>query len=159
MTVQQVATILGVFGGLVGFGVGLWQYARAQAWKRAEFVAKEIREFESLHPVRVVLRMLDWNERDFELHPDAEDPDERRVVLNDRDIARALAPHADRPDGFGPDEAAVRDYFSVFFDRLERFDHYLLYPSCGGEMRILSFLTEQVPDYEFDQSVPDEFDD
>src|SRR5437763_11822396 len=54
---------------LIAFIVGLAQYRHAQRWKRAEFVAKEIKELKSDPAIRNALLMLDWNERYIELFP------------------------------------------------------------------------------------------
>jgi hypothetical protein len=48
------------------FGVGLWQYAKAQRWKRAEFVAAQIKELEASigarNAIRNAMMMLDWHD-------------------------------------------------------------------------------------------------
>ena len=71
--------LLGVIAGLIAFVAGLFQYVRAQQWKRAEFVGKEIKEFESKPAIRIAMQMLDWNARDFELFPE-EEPAKRKVL-------------------------------------------------------------------------------
>jgi hypothetical protein len=117
-------TLAALMGGLVAFLGGLVQYRRAQRWKRAEFVASEIKEFKADPMVRNALLLLDWNERAVELCPQEADPEKRCVRIEDRAIAKALVPHVTRSD-FTPLEIALRDTFDRFFDRLERFEYFL----------------------------------
>ena len=112
-------TLAAMSGGLVAFLGGLMQYLRAQRWKRAEFVANEMKEFKADPMVRNALLLLDWNERAVELCPHEANPDKRCVRVEDRVIALALVPHVTRSD-FSPVEIALRDVFDRFFDRLER---------------------------------------
>ena len=111
-------------GGLCAFLGGLMQYRQAQRWKRAEFVANEMKEFKADPLVRNALLMLDWNERAIDLFPNEADPAKRSVRIEDRAIARALVPHISHSD-FSATEIAVRDAFDSFFDRLERFEYFL----------------------------------
>ena len=41
---------------------GLWEYSRAQRWKKAEFLAQEIKSFRQDADVRRVLLILDWQD-------------------------------------------------------------------------------------------------
>src|SRR4051812_8365932 len=98
---------------LIAFIVGLIQYRHAQRWKRAEFVAKEIKEFKNDPAIRNALLMLDWNERYIELFPNREDPIKRSVLVNDDLLCRALAPLPDKSaarlhEDFKEEEIAIR---------------------------------------------------
>ena len=62
-------TLAAMSGGLIAFLAGLTQYRRAQRWKRAEFVAGEMKEFKADPWVRNALLLLDWNERAIDLFP------------------------------------------------------------------------------------------
>ena len=117
-------TLAALSGGCLAFLAGLVQYRHAQRWKRAEFVANEMKEFKADSLVRNALLLLDWNERAIELFPHEANPDKRSVRIEDRVIARALVPHLARCD-FAPVEIALRDIFDRFFDRLERFEYFL----------------------------------
>jgi hypothetical protein len=117
-------TLGAMIGGAVAFIAGLMQYRQAQRWKRAEFVANEMREFKADPMVRNALTLLDWNERAVELFPREPDPEKRCVRVEDHTIAQALVPHLTRCD-FSPVEIALRDTFDRFFDRLERFEYFL----------------------------------
>jgi len=117
-------TLAAMIGGLIAFLAGLMQYRRAQRWKRAEFVAGEMKEFKADPWVRNALLLLDWNERAVDLFPHESDPAKRSVRVEDALIAHALVPHTSRSE-FSPVEIALRDTFDRFFDRLERFEYFL----------------------------------
>jgi hypothetical protein len=117
-------TMAALSGGFLAFLAGLVQYRHAQRWKRAEFVANEMKEFKADGMVRNALLLLDWNERAVELFPHEADVEKRSVRVEDRAIAGALVPHVTRCD-FSPVEIALRDTFDRFFDRLERFEYFL----------------------------------
>jgi hypothetical protein len=116
--------LLGVIAGLIAFIVGLIQYVRAQLWKRAEFVAKEIKEFESKRDVQMTMQMLDWNLREFKLFPEKK-PGEQKVLITDEILSSALVPHEERIGGFNEVEVCIRDIFDQFLDGLERFEHFI----------------------------------
>jgi hypothetical protein len=117
-------TLAAMSGGLVAFLGGLMQYRRAQRWKRAEFVANEMKEFKADPLVHNALILLDWNERAVDLFPHEADPQKRSVRVSDQAVADALVPHVARCD-FTQLEIALRDTFDRFFDRLERFEYFL----------------------------------
>src|SRR6266436_4813731 len=106
-------TLAALSGGLVAFFAGLFQYRRAQRWKRAEFVANEMKEFKADAMVRNALLLLDWNERAVDLFPHEVDPEKRIVRIEDRALAAALVPHLAR-SGFSQVKIALRDVFDSF---------------------------------------------
>ena len=59
MTEREWISLAGVLAACAAFANGLWQYAKAQRWERAEFVAAEIKAFESDDLVAKALLMLD----------------------------------------------------------------------------------------------------
>jgi hypothetical protein len=124
METHHWVTLAATVGGLLAFLGGLMQYRRTQRWKRAEFVAGEMKEFKADPMVHNALLLLDWNERAIELLPNEADVNKRSVRIEDRAIAAALVPHVRRSD-FSPLEIALRDTFDRLFDRLERFEYFL----------------------------------
>jgi hypothetical protein len=124
MTPGNWLTLATLSGGLIAFLVGLIQYRHAQRWRRAEFVANEMKEFKADPMVHNALLLLDWNERAVELFPSEADPNRHSICIKDQAIAAALVPHVARCD-FTPVEIALRDNFDRFFDRLERFEYFL----------------------------------
>ena len=126
MSLGDLVSVVGVLGGLFGIGFGLYQYVQAQKWKRAEFVAKEIREFESQPAVKNTMLIPDWNRQEIELFPDQLDVDKRKAWVTDDTLRAALEPHTQRPEGgYTDSEAAIRVTFDKFLDGLERFEQYI----------------------------------
>src|SRR5207253_10623044 len=87
-------------GAIVAFIVGLLQYRKAQQWKRAEWVAQEMKQLFNDSVVRSVLLMIDWGARRIALYPESKIESERYLCLTDGDISRALMSHEERPNGF-----------------------------------------------------------
>jgi hypothetical protein len=114
-----------LIGAIVAFIVGLLQYRKAQQWKRAEWVAQEMKQLFNDPIVQSVLLMIDWGARRIMLYPEAKTESEKYVWLTDEDISRALMPHEERPEGFTDQEAIIRAAFDRFLDGLERFHSYV----------------------------------
>lgn len=112
-------------GAAMAFGIGLWQYRRAQQWKRAEWIAQEMKQLLEDPIVQAVFLMIDWGSRRVPLYPTRANETERNVFLRDADVARALMLHDDRPDGFSELETDIRFAFDRLLDGLERFDSYV----------------------------------
>jgi hypothetical protein len=125
MAVENWLTLAGATGGLIAFCVGLWQYSQAQRWKRLEFVAAEIKEFERTPSIQNTFLMLDWDERAIEFYPEGNNrrESERVIVVDAELIQKSLSI---QQEVFSDREVAVRDTFDEFFNHLERFDHYLV---------------------------------
>jgi hypothetical protein len=126
---------------------GPFQYWRNQQWKRAEFLAAEMRAFFTTPRVRNTLAMIDWGGRNIDLYA-SENRDVKTWPLITRNLQlRALLPHpivnagvdAERTGGqdaersdvsggdlrdFTADETAVRDCYDELLDGLERFASY-----------------------------------
>jgi len=140
--IEPAKFAVSAFGVIVAafvFGGGLWQYYRAQQWKRAEFLANEIKELLSDPKAVNGLTMIDWDERCIKLDPNA-DP----KVVTYRMQSFALLPHtlveaggriliegskassADQmSNDFTSDEKLIRDCYDALLDRLDRLGSYL----------------------------------
>src|ERR1700730_1892422 len=116
---------LALLGAGVAFFVGWTQYRRAQQWKRAEWVAQEMKQLFNDPVVQAVLLMIDWGSRRVVLYPEREVESDRSVWLTDEAISPALMPHDERPDGFTDQEAVIRAAFDRLLDGLERFNSYV----------------------------------
>jgi hypothetical protein len=122
---------------------GLYQYRKAQLWKRSEFVAAQMKAFFSDPEVRKATTMIDWAIRRINLF-DTRDEDQSKWPVVSREMqCRALLPHTvlpDRSDGeaataaesiagsapqFTLQEAAIRDSYDRLLDGLERFASYI----------------------------------
>jgi hypothetical protein len=122
---------------------GLYQYQKAQLWKRSEFVAAEMKAFFSDPEVRKATTMIDWAVRRINLF-NTPDPDQSKWPVVSREMqCRALLPHSVIPDKteseaaadfgnisgsprlFTLQEAAIRDSYDRLLDGLERFASYI----------------------------------
>ena len=106
------------------------EYTKAQAWKRAEFLAGVMKEFNSDPNVRLAKTMIDWQARDVELFPEQKDEHRKRVWVNDEVLIQALTPEdwkgtSENKLGYEDSEAKIRDIFDAFFERLATINHYL----------------------------------
>jgi hypothetical protein len=119
-----VLKALALTGTALAFVVGIWQYAKAQRWRRSEWVAQEVRSFVKDPMVQGALRMIDWGDRSVRLFTDNSGPDGELVRVTDDMVAKALQHHSQRPDGFNLHEAAIRDAFDRFLDGIERFEAF-----------------------------------
>jgi hypothetical protein len=146
--------IIGLTGAAIAFLCGLYQYSQAQKWKRLEFVAQEMKAYESDPVVQIVFQMLDWGARVIPLldarprgAPTGEEEAERiddlnrsnSEVTNGHDRSRwvrvtkemvigALEPHASHENSkakYTAEEVRIRDCFDRFFDHWSRFGHYI----------------------------------
>jgi hypothetical protein len=120
---EHTLTALALLGAAMAFVAGLAQYKRAQRWKRAEWVAQEMKGFLGNPHVDAALRMVDWSTRSVLLFPFKEGA-ERFVVVSAEETIAALRPHGE-DCAFTKKEAAIRDAFDVLCDGLERFESYI----------------------------------
>ena len=109
-----VATVALVFG--------IVQYVAAQRWRRAEFVAQKLSEFEGNPDVQNALTMMDWSGRTIWLNV-GDTATATPVRVTHEALARILVHHSER--AFSDTEAAVRDCFDHLLDGLERFEHFI----------------------------------
>ena len=118
---EVILTGVGLLGAGIAFVAGLLQYVRAQRWKRAEWVAQEMRQFYSYEAVGRALLMIDWGEREIAFPVEGTGEHVTSVRVTDAMVTGALKHHSERPEGFGPHETQIRDTFDRFLDGLERF--------------------------------------
>jgi hypothetical protein len=103
--------------GFIPFLKAIWEYIKDIKWKKSEFLAKEIKDFQNNDNVKIVFQLLDWNSRKIKLKCG-----ER--TISDLDLVSALQTH-DVKNKFPIHEAELRDVFDDFFDRLSTFNIYL----------------------------------
>jgi hypothetical protein len=128
-SLELIMGVIGGFGALFLFFIGLRRYKREQEWKRKEFIANEIRLFNDDPMVKNVLLMLDWSVRKIELFPDKNKRNKRFVTVNRALLSSALAHHLEKiksdEDRFTEEEVAIRDHFDRFLSYFERFNQFL----------------------------------
>jgi len=132
--------ILALLGAIIAFGVGLLQYWKAQRWKRAEFLADEMKDFFATPRVQRSLLLIDWGSRDIQLLEDRP-ADESWVIVTRQMQTMGLRPHIllDRTgsdpetftvdegasgEGFTESQAGIRDCYDTSLAGLERFASY-----------------------------------
>lgn len=136
-----IVKIAGAVGSFVVFCIAVSTYYRTERWKRAEFLAHEMKEFFATTGVQRAMLLIDWSERRIRLLENV--PDGEAVIPVDRAMqVRGLRPHilvtgndADldsmvvndnaKSVRFTQPEAAIRDSYDAFLDGLERFGSYL----------------------------------
>ena len=155
MTFQETIEFIKVIVSALGFGgtiaallFAFRQYRRSEQWKKSEFVAKEIKEFESDPIVRNALLMIDWGSRQVNLFLRPDPSNDVLVEITRETQWKALLPHSLKPDcnadqaspasdaetegeknlkgQFTPVEARIRDTYDIFLDRLERFANFII---------------------------------
>jgi len=118
---------IGVVGGFVIFGVGLWQYSQSQKWKRAEFLLSEIRLFEPKQNIVNVRRILDNAQADIYLYgeKDAEGKQEKSVPVDRSLLLSALTESSDLKRDHTDDESAIRVALNSYLSHLDHFNNVI----------------------------------
>ena len=125
MTPDHWLKLAALVGAAVAFFVGLAQYRKAQQWRRAEWVAQEMKSLFDDQLVQAAFLMIDWGSRRIPLYPLREKDEDRYILLTNEAVATALMDHHDRRDGFTTVEADIRVAFDRALDGLERFHSYV----------------------------------
>jgi hypothetical protein len=122
---DEILTALALLGAAVAFVVGLVQYRQSQRWKRAEWVAQEMKGLFGDPVVQAAFLMFDWGSRRVPLYPERSSESDRHVLLTNEIVGGALMLHDDKPDGFTQLEVDIRNAFDRALDGLERFHSYV----------------------------------
>lgn len=125
LKVTDYTAIIAISISAILLGLTLWQHYNTQKWKKIEFIAKEIKEFNADLEVQKALAMLDWNERRLEFFPWKEKESDKFTEYDNENLALAL--DIDFKNDPNPLEVntAIRDIFSSFFDKLGIFNQYI----------------------------------
>ena len=103
------------------FAFGIWQYRSSENWKRSEFVAEQIKEFNSDKINRAVLLMMDYDPAHIELFPDKANVNDRYVDVHFEMLVKAIGQELK----FTEAEFQIRIYFEYFLTALSRFNYFL----------------------------------
>ena len=107
--------------------LGIYQYVKAQKWKKAEFVSKEIKEFYNDFDIKRALILLDWNSNELPLKEDEID-NKKKIHFTDDLIFSSLALNENKGNdltGFSKEEVVIRRIFDSFFGWLIMFNSYI----------------------------------
>jgi hypothetical protein len=133
LVVSAITPVVAIAGGIVAY----LSYLRNEKWKKAEFLADEMKGFLANPQVQLAKILIDWGARRVKLRPS--DLDETTVTRSIQ--VNALRPHTIVGDGivtprfvlpqykaelqrFEDDEVAIRDCYDCFLDGLEAFWSY-----------------------------------
>jgi len=115
--VKSLVTVAGAIGSFVVFSIGVSTYLRTEKWKRAEFLANEMKEFFAAPRVQKALLLIDWGYRELDLVEDR-DSDESRVIVSRQMQTMGLRPHVllertgSQPEVFTVDDGVSGDGFT-----------------------------------------------
>src|ERR1700756_40439 len=90
--IKSLVTVAGAVGSFVVFSIGVSTYWRTEKWKRAEFLANEMKEFFANPRVRKALFLIDWGYRQIQLIEDRP-ADESWVRVTREMQTMGLRPH------------------------------------------------------------------
>lgn len=125
----DIPTWVGVFGALIAFGVGLYQYHKAQLWQRSQFVAQQMSAFFADPCIKSALLLLDYSRiRLTSAGTRAKEGEEGRV-FDDALLIHSLRLHTafqNEEERFNQSEMLARESFDALFTWLESFDHFLV---------------------------------
>jgi hypothetical protein len=128
LLVSIATLVLALSGAIVA-----WQtFLRSERWKKAEFLAREMKDFFENPRVQTALTLVDWDLRRVKLLDDKA-RDEGYVIVDRMMQASALRPHVffgrtsdEVAQGrFTREEAAIRDRYDALLDGMERFGNCL----------------------------------
>lgn len=141
---QLTVSLLGFGGAIAAFIFAFVQYRRSEQWKRAEFIANEVKDFESDPLVQNALLMIDWGTRRINLFLSSDLRTADFVKITREVQWKALHPikqkyldyrASDPSDSesnnksgastFTVVEAKIRDTYDVYLTRLDRFANYI----------------------------------
>jgi hypothetical protein len=108
-------------GAILVFGLGVSQYRASENWKRSEFVAAQIKEFNADKINRSVLLMMDYDPARVELFPEKTKVGDRYVDVEFRTLINAI----NKEKGTSEVEFQIRIYFEHLLTALSRFNYFL----------------------------------
>lgn len=147
---QVVVSFFGFIGAISAFTFAIFQYRKAEKWRRMQFVADEVRDLEAEPIIANALLMIDWGVRKVNLFL-ISDPKAEDYVKITREVQwRALLPHPLKQEyaeyqaksrldiegtsgeirpardlGFHVTEARIRDTYDAFLTRLDRLETFI----------------------------------
>ena len=115
--------LMKMIGGGLAFLIGLWQFRRAQRWKRVEFVAGEAEKFFNDESVKAALAMLDWSQKSIALFRYRDPNDTRLIWVTYQLVAGSLSTNPNQT--YDSKSTAIREIFDRFLTSIERFENFI----------------------------------
>jgi hypothetical protein len=127
MELKDILSITGSVLAFAGLGFGLYQYYKAQKWKRAEFAAQQLEQLSKDADLELCCRLLDWGVRQSPVPQQyAALSKEKTFVHNWRVVFEAMLPEEDAKNiKWDWQHMMYRDIFDKLFAYLERTNHYI----------------------------------
>lgn len=126
MEIKDILTLTGVILTLLTLLKGIYEYKKAQTWKKLEFVAKEIKEFYNDLDNKRAMLLLDWNCIDIPVLDGELDTNPKRITIDDSIILTSLMHHSQKNNRpFNKTETLVRKIFDQFFFKLGIFNQFI----------------------------------
>lgn len=122
-----ILKILGLLGGIIVFTIGSSQYKTAQRWKKSEFLAKEMNDFNNNEDVMRAMVMLDWTQAEIFLYEEErlnELKEKTELSFDNKLLEFAFSDHIQIKD-FKDEGFVIRQIFDTFFYELGKFQIYL----------------------------------
>ncbi|MFZ4509269.1 MAG: hypothetical protein ACOYON_16395 [Fimbriimonas sp.] len=118
----EIKDWVSIFLGVIGGSLALIQYHKAQKWKRAEFVAEQMKLFDADPNVIAVKRILDYWKTAVTLHADGE---QKLALVGTEEFVRAIRVLTETESNPTGEDLAVREAFDKFSEWLDRFAAYI----------------------------------
>ena len=90
---QLIVSFFGFIGAISAFSLAIVQYRKSARWKRMEFIANEVKEFEADPVVQNALTMIDWGRRKINLNLVSSPTEEDFKIITRTFQWKALLPH------------------------------------------------------------------
>jgi hypothetical protein len=103
------------------FLFGILQYRSSENWKRSEFVAAQIKDFNSDKINHAVLLMMDYDPARVELFPEKANLKDQYVDVKFAMLVKAIGQEKEFSDA----EFQIRIFFEHFLTSLSRFNYFL----------------------------------
>lgn len=132
---QLLQLLVAIVGSVLATVFIVPQYLENQKWRVYEFIAREVKDFETRQETINVMRMLDSEDRNIKLFPDADEAKNKLVLVKKQGLCDALISpedqelnediHRPRKADQAYINAAIRDNFDKVLDNLERFNNLI----------------------------------
>jgi len=125
ITIEDLIQIALLLVSIIALIKGLYEYSKAQKWKKAEFVSKEMKEFLNDFDVKRAFTLLDWSYSDIPLKEN-DIVGKKALKFDNELIYNSLKTHLEVENGeFTDAEATLKIVFDALFEKLLIFEHYI----------------------------------
>lgn len=125
LELKEIISWLTALLGASGFAFGLYQYYRAQLWKKSEFAASQVQQLSDNPDLALCCVFLDWDVRRIPVPERYSVFTEEKSFKHDwNNVLHAMIPE-DQKANFDWPLVLYRDVFDKFFIYLDRVNHYI----------------------------------